>query len=271
MNYLHRYHAGHSADVFKHIVLIELIQYLKKKDKPFCYIETHAGFAMYDLSSAESQATRAHLEGISRIWDKRKTLPQFQTYFDLIEQLDPKLKYYPGSTYFAYHLCRRQDKLMACDISPSAHQDLQTRLKHGVFMCEEGYQQLKAWLPPPIKRGLVFIDPPFEQREEFFELPKVLYAAIKRWATGIFCVWYPIKDYGTVKTFYEDMKKKIGLPMLASEFCPLPCDVAQRLNGSGMLIVNPPWQLEVVLNEKLASLLPHLALSPKAYTRTFFL
>ena len=270
MNYLHSYHAGHFTDVFKHIVLIELLLALKKKDKPFCYIETHGGFAIYDLYSKEMQTTQSYQEGIAKLWETKQNLDPFKIYMDILMRLNEQtLHFYPGSVYIAHTQLRAQDKILACDLNHDAYQDLKLKIPEATILCANGYQQLNAWLPPPIKRGLVFIDPPFEDRAEFNKLPSIINDAVNRWPTGIFCVWYPIKDYATIENFYKEIKKYNFKEILISEFCPLPCDVGQRLNGSGMLIINPPWQLEQTLKEKLPILLNYLRLDQRGHTKVF--
>ncbi|EIJ41530.1 protein involved in catabolism of external DNA [Beggiatoa alba B18LD] len=260
MNYHHSYHAGNFADVFKHITLIALLQHLQQKTTPFCYLETHAGIGGYDLNSIEAQKTLEHHNGITRLSSLTFTQPLLQTYQQLIKSYNeetPDIRYYLGSPLIAYHFLREQDKAVLAELQEDSATALKQLFRHDKRVAVhhmDGYQVLKAFLPPKEKRGLVLIDPPFESPDEFEQLIKQLKVAHKRWATGIYAIWYPIKRYTDTLPFYRQLQA-LNIPkILATEFCIYPDDNDLRLNGCGLIIINPPWQLD----EKLKTILPIL-------------
>jgi 23S rRNA (adenine2030-N6)-methyltransferase len=276
MNYRHNYHAGNAADVFKHIVLVCLLQALCKKDKPFCYFETHAGMPLYDLNSKPSQTQREYQDGVARVWGKKSTAKPIQDYLRIIQNYNngKDLRYYPGSATIARALLRPSDRMIISDLQPDVVAELKLGFKHDnqVNIHEQnGYMMLKACLPPKERRGLVLIDPCYEEANEWAELPKHVLTTWTRWQTGIFAIWYPIKQNTSVKAFHSALKRT-GIPnILITELCPLPSDIDQRLSGSGVAIINPPWQLDETLQATLAPLLRLLKLHPKGQTKTFML
>jgi 23S rRNA (adenine2030-N6)-methyltransferase len=274
MNYRHNYHAGNAADVFKHIVLVCLLQALHKKDKPFCYLETHAGMPLYDLNSKPSQTQREFQEGIARVWGKQSTGP-IRDYLKIIQEYNGKdLRYYPGSATIARTLLRPSDQMVLADLQPDVVTELKLGFKRDdqVHIHEQnGYAMLKAYLPPQERRGLVLIDPCYEEANEWSELVKNVLTAWTRWQTGIYAIWYPIKQKSIIKTFHAALKRT-GIPnILITELCPLPSDIDQRLSGSGLAIINPPWQLDETLETTLPPLLNLLKQHPKGHTQTFML
>jgi 23S rRNA (adenine2030-N6)-methyltransferase len=259
MNYRHLYHAGNFADVFKHILLISLIQSLQRKPKPFCYIETHAGRGCYDLTATEAQKNAEFREGASKIWKMRETPDVVTTYKTIIRQFNQKsgLHFYPGSPTLVKALLRANDRMWLCEWQEEEARQLQQLFIHErkikVFQ-QNGYQALKAWLPPLERRGLVFMDPPFEQQTEFKDIINGLQEAYRRWQTGIYAIWYPIKSQAEVTRFHQSLRRTGFEKILIAELCIYPEDVAIRLNGCGLVIVNPPWQWD----EQLQILLPWL-------------
>ncbi|ANT50871.1 23S rRNA (adenine(2030)-N(6))-methyltransferase RlmJ [Mesorhizobium amorphae] len=256
MNYRHAYHAGNFADVVKHVVLTRLLEYLKQKDKAFRVIDTHAGIGRYDLSSTEAQKTGEWQGGIGRLVGANldaKAATLLAPYLEAVRALNPDggpdggLKKYPGSPLIARHLLRKQDRLTAIELHP----DDANRLK-AVFASDfqarvielDGWLALGAHLPPKEKRGLVLIDPPFEEAGEFDRLVDGLVKAHKRWPGGIYALWYPIKDRKAVIAFRKALKQT-GIPKLLDiEFEIRPASSEPSLDGSGMLVVNPPFTLE---------------------------
>ncbi|CAN7766194.1 23S rRNA (adenine(2030)-N(6))-methyltransferase RlmJ [Mesorhizobium sp. LjNodule214] len=252
MNYRHAYHAGNFADVVKHVVLTRLLEYLKQKDKAFRVIDTHAGIGRYDLSSAEAQKTGEWQGGIGRLVDGALGAPAaalLAPYLEVVRALNPDggLKKYPGSPLIARHLLRKQDRLTAIELHP----DDANRLKAvfaGDFQARvielDGWLALGAQLPPKEKRGLVLIDPPFEEAGEFDRLVDGLVKAHKRWPGGIYALWYPIKERKAVIAFRKALKQT-GIPKLLDiEFEIRPASSEPSLDGSGMVVVNPPFTLE---------------------------
>jgi 23S rRNA (adenine2030-N6)-methyltransferase len=274
MNYRHSYHAGSFADVFKHVVLVALIQSLLRKETPFCYLETHAGIGCYDLFSEASQKNLEFENGIKKILTANDPPSLIQDYLSCVKQLNQsnELRYYPGSPYFAKHWMRLNDRIVLSEL----HQDDAKTLKK--FFAEDkrvavhhqdGYQSLKAFLPPKERRGLVLIDPAYEKNEELMSLPGLLAQTLKRWETGIYAIWYPIKTKQQNKLFQQELKTKIERPFLSLELCIYSQDVAHTLNGSGMIIINPPWQIDQQLKNTVLWLWNALSPNEQGYVGIF--
>jgi 23S rRNA (adenine2030-N6)-methyltransferase len=260
MNYRHAYHAGNFADVHKHATLALILQHLKRKDTPFAYVDTHAGIGCYDLASAQAEKTGEWLDGIARVMARTAPPDAARPLLQVVEGLNPDggLRFYPGSPAVAAALARPGDRLALCELHPEDAAQLRRRFaadrRVGVHH-RDGYDGLKALLPPPERRGLVLIDPPFEVPGEFDRMRKGLAQALKRWATGLYALWYPIKDPAVIARFHADLSM-IGLPpAFAAELMIHSGTDSQILNGCGLVVVNPPWQLD----ERLAELLPWLA------------
>ncbi|MBZ9704741.1 MULTISPECIES: 23S rRNA (adenine(2030)-N(6))-methyltransferase RlmJ [unclassified Mesorhizobium] len=273
MNYRHAYHAGNFADVLKHVVLTRLLEYLKQKDKAFRVIDTHAGIGRYDLSSPEAQKTGEWQGGIGRLVD---AAPEAQAamllapYLDAVRacNADGPLKKYPGSPLVARHLLRKQDRLSAIELHPKDVAKLKTEFA-GDFQTRvielDGWLALGAHLPPKEKRGLVLIDPPFEEEGEFGRLVDGLAKAHKRWPGGIYALWYPIKDRKAVIGFRKALKET-GVPKLLDiEFEIRPASQEPNLDGSGLVVANPPFTLEGELRILLPALHKLLVLEKPAH------
>lgn len=249
MNYQHSYHAGNFADVFKHIVLVALIQSLLRKETAFCYLDTHAGVSQHDLLAENAQKTQEFTLGIEKIFTAEQPPALIQQYLACVKKLNPthELRFYPGSSSFVHSFLRPQDRMILGELHPDNARLLKqffTSDKRVAVHQQDGYQSLKAFLPPKERRGLVLIDPPYEKPDELLSLPAKIATEIKRWETGIYAIWYPIKTRELLKPFYRAWQTHITRPMLVTELCVYPDDHAGRLNGSGMLIINPPWQLD---------------------------
>lgn len=267
MNYRHIYHAGNFADVVKHVVLLTLLQYLHKKPQPFCYLDTHAGIGRYPLDSVEAQKTLEYHQGVERLYTAAGLPQEIADYIERVRGSDPAnstghLAVYPGSPLLARGLLRPQDRAVLLELHPSDAASLKALFRSDrqvAVHATDGYQGLKAFLPPPERRGLVLIDPPFEAVNEFERLVDGLREATRRWPTGMYAVWYPIKDRRDTYRF-EAALKKIGLPkLLLAELCLFPDDLPDRFNGCGMAIVNPPWQHDLLLQKLLPALAARLA------------
>jgi len=245
MNYRHGYHAGNFADVFKHLVLINLIQILKSKDKPFCYLETHAGSGLYHLGSHFSSKTGEASNGISKLMNaSSKELPEIiKTYLEIVKNSHYPA-YYPGSPIIANSLLREEDRLVLMELHPEEFRLLKDNFKGDKRIAlhhQDGYLGLKAFLPPKERRGLIFIDPSFEKEEEWDQLIHGLEMGMKKFGTGIYVIWYPIKDLKRVQKFFRSVKN-LNLPnLLNTELNIYPKDAPLNLIGSGMLVVNSPW------------------------------
>jgi Protein involved in catabolism of external DNA len=260
MNYRHAYHAGNFADVQKHAVLALVIEHLKRKDAAFLYADTHAGTGAYDLASAQAEKTGEWKDGIGRVLAETGPPAELRPYLDAVAALNAggEFRHYPGSPALAAALARPGDRLALCELHPEDCAGLRARFgRDGRVAVHhmDGYAALKALLPPSERRGLVLIDPPFEARDEFERMRKGLVQAMKRWPTGLYALWYPVKARAPVERFHADLAM-LGLPRtLTAEVMIRGGDDPQRLNGAGLVLVNPPWKLD----EALAALLPWLA------------
>ena len=272
MNYRHAYHAGNFADVVKHIVLSRIIEYLKRKDAPFRVIDTHAGIGLYDLSSEQAARTGEWLGGIGRLAGKTFT-PEVATllgpYLDAAGLNDAagEIKSYPGSPLITRRLLRKQDRLFAVELHPEDAAelrqlfagDIQTRVLE-----LDGWLALGAQLPPKERRGLVLVDPPFEEPGEFERMADALAKAHHRWPGGVYALWYPVKNAREVAAF-RDRLKQAGIPkILDLRFDIRPPSPEPRLDGCGMAIVNPPFPLEAEMKAVLPALHALLAEDPRA-------
>lgn len=261
MNYRHSYHAGNFADVFKHVQLTLLLQALRAKEAPFCYLDTHAGTGRYDLQGTTAQKTGEYLQGVMRFWlrgDVIESAPAAD-YLAAVRALNPdgELRYYPGSPRIARHFLRPQDRMVLIELHPEDVIFLKREFrgdKQVHVHCADGYTGLKAFLPPPEKRGLVLIDPPFEDGNEFERLTDSLRIAYQRWPTGIFALWYPLKDDYRVQHFHRQLVVSGMRKLLLVEMHLHAHPPVNTLYGCGMIIVNPPWQMD----EKQRALLPRL-------------
>jgi 23S rRNA (adenine2030-N6)-methyltransferase len=262
MNYRHAFHAGNFADVVKHAVLARIIVHLKEKPAAFRVIDTHAGAGLYDLSGPEASRTGEWREGIGRLRaaqlapDVRALLAP---YLNVVAALNPgaDLKIYPGSPALAQSLLRDQDRLVACEREPNAARTLATFV-HGDARAKaveiDGYTALNAYVPPKERRGLVLIDPPYEQPDEFERLAQALATAHRKWPTGIYALWYPIKNLRETAAFARRIAASGIARVLRAELTLARTD-SERLGGSGLIVVNPPWRLE----QELSVLMPALA------------
>lgn len=264
MNYRHLYHAGNFADVLKHAVLALVIEHMKLKDAPFRVIDTHAGLGLYDLSSVEAQKTGEWREGIGRLLGGLAMPPAvaalLEPYLSVVRDLNPAgtIVSYPGSPLIARRLMRDNDHLVANELHPDDGAGLERLLaREGAtkVLRLDAWIALKSLLPPKERRGLVLIDPPFEETGELERLVQGLGAATRRFATGTFLLWYPIKDPGPIRRF-ERALVELALPKLMRiELMIRAPRNPEQLNGCGLVVLNPPYRLA----EQLGTLLPYLA------------
>jgi 23S rRNA (adenine2030-N6)-methyltransferase len=259
LSYRHGFHAGNFADVLKHAVLTLCLRALHRKDKPYCYIETHAGAGRYDLSGRMASKNAEFRNGIARLWDRSDLPALLLPYLDVVRALNRSgdLRWYPGSPLIVRSLLRPRDRMALCELHPTdivhltelfAH-DRQVTVHH-----RDGYAALKALLPPAERRGLVLCDPSFEMKGERGRLVDALKLAFRKWPTGIFALWHPIQDRAATDRLYRQLKDT-GIPkILAVELWVLPDAATMSLKGSGMILINPPWQID----EEVEALLPWL-------------
>lgn len=268
MNYRHSFHAGNFADVFKHAALALLLSSFRQKDKPFVVIDTHAGIGLYDLGGDEASRTNEAANGVLRLKAEDFDHPSLALYKAALLRVNPlgaPFSAYPGSPEIARGLLRPEDRLVAIEMHPDDGKKLAAAFRHDrrVRIVEgDGYKTLKALLPPPERRGLVLIDPPFEVEDEYRRISRALAEAIKRWPTGCYVVWHPIKNPADSDRFLQE-NALLGRPALAAEFMMSEPDDAKRLNGAGLFIINPPWKIDGQLTE----LMDHLSLCLQAAGR----
>ena len=275
MNYRHAYHAGNFADVVKHAVLARLVEYLKQKDKAFRAIDTHAGIGRYHLASVEAGKTGEWQGGIGRAIEatfEPKAAALLEPYLEAVrvENPDGSLRRYPGSPLIVRHLLRNQDRLTAIELHPEDAERLKSVFA-GDFQTRvielDGWLALGAQLPPKEKRGLVLIDPPFEEQGEFSRLVEGLEKAHRRWPGGIYALWYPIKDRRAVNAFRTALKEAGIAKILDIAFDIRPASNEPSLDGSGLVVVNPPYTLEGELRALLPALHRLLAVArPSRWT-----
>jgi 23S rRNA (adenine2030-N6)-methyltransferase len=260
MNYRHAYHAGNFADMLKHAVLVALLDHLGRKEAPYFYLDTHAGRGDYPVAASETQRAGEYRDGIVRLLDAGGAPPAAARFVDLVSELgfeQGHLVAYPGSPRIALSLLRGSDRAALCELEPREADALRELLKgdpRAQVHERDGYEALSALLPPREKRGLVLIDPPYEQPDEFERVERALLAALGRWPTGVFAVWYPIKAGAADGRFLARMAATGIRRQLVAELTIERDDSPAGLNGAGLLIVNPPWQLD----ERLAAALPWL-------------
>ena len=264
MNYRHAYHAGNFADVLKHVVLIALIEALKTKQTPLAMLDTHAGAGRYSLASEEALKTGEFRDGVLRLQAAARLPTVVHAYLNMMRSQNGS-QTYPGSPLIAAQLLRDTDRLMLCEVQDAEVASLRQLFARDARVAvhqRDGYQAMSALLPPPEKRGLVLIDPPFEaQEQEFRIIEDALAAAHKRFANGVYAIWYPIKLRQSVLPFHRWLKESGLRKVLVAELCVHPDNSALRLNGCGMAIVNAPYKLDRTLAEILPTLATALAQS----------
>ncbi len=241
MNYRHAYHAGNFADCFKHVLLVGLLDSLGRKPAPYFVLDTHAGAGFYDLDAGAARRTAEADTGIQRLLGSPE--PALGRYLGLVE----KSGLYPGSPALIRAMLRANDRLACCELHPEDAGTLRRRFRRDpqVEVHERsGWEGLGALLPPKEKRGLVFIDPPFEARDEFLTLTNGLSRGHSRFSHGVFAAWYPIKQMAAVRTFHANMASSGIRDIVAIELHLRETTNPDRLNGCGLLVINPPYQFE---------------------------
>lgn len=257
--YRHLFHAGNFADVFKHALLTRMLIALARKDKPFCYLETHAGIGLYDLRHPWAQKLAEHRNGIARVWRRDDFPTALQPYLEAVraENRDGVLRWYPGSPRIARRLLRDHDRAELAELNRDDCEALQRcfagdRQVH--VHCMDGYQALKAYLPPRERRGLVLMDSSFDRAREFDRLVDALKGAHERWSTGVFALWYPLMEAPAINAFERRIALSGIRKVLKLELSVLPDGWADSLRGSAMVVVNPPYGLD----EEAREILPWL-------------
>lgn len=249
MNYRHSYHAGNACDVVKHALLVCVLMHFQQKHKPFGVLDTHAGTGLYYLEGAEASKTYEYEQGIKQIWKKNLNHPILKTYLKTIQAFnsDGILKYYPGSPLIIDRFLSETDHLICAELHPQEGKNLKNTLKYQKQISvhlQDGYLTPKAFLPFPQKRGLVLIDPPFEAKNDFKCIVDAVKDGLTKFPSGVFMLWYPIKQLKEIHAFYQALLNQGWKNMLKTEFNFYRTFEGGRLNGSGMVLINLPWGLQ---------------------------
>lgn len=256
MNYRHAYHAGNFADVLKHALLCWIVRYLQQKEAPLCLIDTHAAAGLYDLTGTQAEKTGEAKDGIQRLIGRNDVPTHFAPYLDLVRKANPS---YPGSPALLSALARANDKVILCELHPEEAAQLRQSIAPGKnihIITGDGYRTLPTLIPPPEKRGLVLIDPPFEQPEELETLTKFFASAHNKWPLATYILWFPIKDRAQLNRFKSELQntaiKKLTL---------ITMDIAREegLSATGLILANAPYTLEAEWRQPLTWLTSILA------------
>ncbi|HWU67881.1 MAG TPA: 23S rRNA (adenine(2030)-N(6))-methyltransferase RlmJ [Stenotrophobium sp.] len=278
MHYRHSYHAGNFADVFKHVMLCGLAAALNRKDKPWCYVDTHAGAGLYDLGGESATRTSEWEEGIGRLRGFGEVAEPLATYLRLVRATNPddRLRHYPGSPLLVQGLARAGDRLLLCEKMPEVADDLKIVLGRDARVAvhvRDGYES-HALLPPAEKRGLMLVDPPFERGDELDAMAELSLKSLARFAGGVQALWYPVKNRHVVSGFLRRMGRESTRPALNFEFdtgAPREAEVSASgitkhpLRGCGLLVVNPPFRLAQEMEPSLRLIARTLAQGPDAH------
>ncbi len=262
MNYRHAFHAGNFADVFKHALLARILAYLNRKETPYRVIDTHAGEGAYDLAREEAERTGEWREGIGRLAAgavESSAADLLRPFLDVVGPCDadgrPAL--YPGSPLIAQKLTRSGDRLVFCEKHPEAFAALRKRFgrdRRVRTLDLDGWTALGAFVPPPERRGLVLVDPPFEAKDEFATLAKSFAAAHAKWPTGVYALWYPVKDPADARALWGSVRESGAKSALRLELAIAPFAEGAGLVRTGLIVANPPWALQ----DEARALLPEL-------------
>ena len=281
MNYRHHFHAGNFADVMKHALLIRLVRAMQKKEKGFLYLDTHAGRGGYDLTTAATGDSLARQpewpDGVGRLVGRTDLPESVADYLAVARRFDASrragadtndhgaLKFYPGSQWFVRELARPQDRLALCERQPDECAALREAFQFspGTKVQEmDGYVAVRALLPPPERRALVLIDPPFEAQNEFAQVARALSEGLRRFPSAVLAVWYPLTERARVEDFFADLRALRPPPTLAAELMIAGDGSTMKLKGCGLVVVNPPWQFEREAEPILSFLSEALAQAP---------
>lgn len=274
LSYRHAFHAGNHADVLKHTVLLQLIKQLHSKDKAFWVIDTHAGAGLYALDEGYAKQLAEYRDGIGRLWGRTDLPPVVAEYLAAVQEVNPdgRLKHYPGSPWLAYRNLREQDRLRLFELHTTDVRLLQQNFsgagKQVLVQHEDGLAGLKALLPPSSRRGLVLIDPSYEDKRDYQKVYQTLRDALERFATGVYALWYPCLARSETRDLPEKLKRLPAKSWLHVELCVRGRDADPNghvgMYGSGLVILNPPWKLYDILQEIMPWLRDTLAQGPGA-------
>lgn len=253
LSYRHHFHAGNHADVFKHICLMLILTAMKRKEKPLLYLDTHAGAGLYDLTSEMGQKIKEHEAGISKLWGRGDIPELVKPYIKMIERinLDGKLRMYPGSPWVANQCLDENDRLVLNELHTTDLPILVDMTRHFRNMKvyhQDGLLALNSQLPPREKRGLIFIDPSYEIKSDYIDVAHAVLKAHKKFATGVYAIWYPLLKSG-IHYPMLDLLEQSGIQNIFRAEFKANVDKDTRMYGSGMLLINPPYQVDTQIKE----------------------
>jgi len=255
LSYRHAFHAGNHADVLKHFVLVQLLRHLNQKDKPWWFIDTHAGAGAYKLDSEYAKKNAEFADGISRLWRHGDLPPALADYVDQVRALNPggRLRHYPGSPLIALNLARADDHLRLFELHTTDHELLERNMREAgrrvAIRQADGFAEIKSVLPPQPRRGLTLIDPSYEDKQDYVRVIGALKEGISRFATGTFMVWYPRIQLGTAHQLPEKLRKLADKWLDVALTVHAPAPDGFGMHGSGLFIVNPPYTLADTLRQ----------------------
>ncbi|MBV7486298.1 23S rRNA (adenine(2030)-N(6))-methyltransferase RlmJ [Bordetella sp. BOR01] len=274
-SYRHAFHAGNHADVLKHALLVHTLDYLNRKDAPYWVVDTHAGAGLYALDSDWAAQNAEFADGIGRLWQRNDLPPLLADYMTRVQRYNPngRLRHYPGSPWLILDALRERDRLRLFEMHPTESDVLvgnleqldKTALRQTTIYATDGFEGMKALLPPPPRRGLVLIDPSYEDKQDYKRALNAVKEGIKRFATGTYAVWYPLvqrREATELPRHLENLQVKNWLHV--SLAVKKPASDGFGLHGSGMFMVNPPWTLHAALKESMPVLKRLLAQDDRA-------
>jgi len=271
LSYRHAFHAGNHADVLKHFIELQLLRHLARKDKAFWYIDTHAGAGCYALDSGYALQNAEYETGISRLWGRDDLPPPLADYVELVRRINPdgQLKLYPGSPMLAAKILRGQDRMRLFEMHPAdsvlLQKNFSSRGTRVLIENSDGFTALKALLPPPPKRALVLIDPPYEDKQDYRRVVSALAEGLKRFATGVYALWYPQLQRAESGKLPGQLKLLPATNWLHVAFTPHGSSATDAgMRGSGMFVLNPPWSLQETLRQVMPYLVKHLGQDAQA-------
>ncbi|MFC3033556.1 23S rRNA (adenine(2030)-N(6))-methyltransferase RlmJ [Pseudoalteromonas fenneropenaei] len=263
LSYRHSFHAGNPADVIKHLVLAQVLEYMTRKDKPFDYIDTHSGAGLFELAGSDAQKTKEYLQGIGKLWDAKVKHPALQHYIALVKSFNNKnLAFYPGSPKVAESFLRREDKGWFFELHPRDLRLLEQNTAHKKSLrvrAEDGFKGLQGLLPPASRRACVLMDPPYEIKADYERTVESIIAAYKRFNSGTFMIWYPVVDRARIDLMESQLKASGVRNIHLYELATSADTFEHGMTASGMIVINPPWTLTTTMNEVLPELVTLLS------------
>ncbi len=271
LSYRHAFHAGNHADLLKHFVLSQVLQYFNQKEKPYWVIDTHAGAGMYALKSEFAKKNAEFEDGISRLILAKNLPTPLEDFKNIILDFNKKneLTFYPGSPKIAEYSCREQDKLRLFELHPSDSKLLADlfsgKEKQTKVLQQDGFKGIKACLPAPTKRAVVLIDPPYEVKDDYEKVVETIKDCLNRFASGTYLIWYPLLQRPEPQLMIKNLSQlNIASWLNVTLSVQAPASDGFGMYGSGMFAINPPWTLPKILDEAMPSLTELLALDDSA-------